>query len=162
MSPTFHHGRSFLFRSFPRSAHKKPPFFIATRPRRPPDSFVPCSQTIVPPPLHQIFLHCLFGEMHSFHQPPIVLHFLRRRQSCEVGQLAIEHPRPAHSSLVEEDNMIVTWSQFPLAAFIDTGPEEAACVRVIVHHCGPGREALNLRINQGAHREPVVHPLRTW
>ena len=50
--------------------------------------------------------------------------------------------------------MIVAWSQLPLAALIDTGPEEAACVRVIVHHGGPGREALNLRINQGAHREP--------
>ena len=76
-----------------------------------------------------------------------------------AGQLATEHPRPAHSSLVKEDDMIVAWSQLPLAILIDASPEEAAFVRVIVHHGGPGREALNLRINQGAHREPDIFVL---
>ena len=110
---------------------------------------------------NKVFLHCLFSEMHSFHQPPIILHLLhqRRRQSCGAGQLAIEYPRPAHSSLVKEDDVIVAWSQLPLAILIDASPEEAAFVRVIVHHGRPGRETLNLHINQGAHREPDIFVL---
>ena len=50
--------------------------------------------------------------------------------------------------------MIVAWSQLPLAVIVNAGPEEAACVRVIVHHGRPGREALNLGIDQRTHSEP--------
>ena len=72
-----------------------------------------------------------------------------RALTVKLGQSGAGQPGPADSLLVKEDDVIGGRDLLVLLC-----QEECPGLRIIVHHGGPGREALNLGIDQRSHSEP--------